>query len=498
MPHVGPTKASELGEKLGLEPASIFSSLEALEGQGVVMRGQFTLTGRSASSDHDASRYSQLEWCDRRLLARIHRLTIDGLRRRIQPVTVTDYLRYLAHHHQLLEVTRTGPLGVQDAVRQLEGFESPAGAWEFPLLASRVKDYDPTWLDQLFFSGELVWGRLCPPRRSEEDAPSRVPLTRAMPMALVQRENLAWLLPADRASLESHCRGNALATLDALSQRGALFLSELKSLTKLLPSHLEEAIRELAALGLITADAFAAVRSLTGAVAPNRRRLGSATVAVGRWSRFPSVELTSQEELDAQQRDAHLAEWCRLLLRRYGVVFRDLLTRESAAPPWGDLVRIFRRMELRGEIRGGRFVGGVSGEQYAEEKTVTKLREIREQTSDDPWIVISAADPLNLRGIIDRGPRIPAVHRHAIVMQNGKYVAVARQKEIEFFMEVAPELENEMRRALQMGFRRSLVQSPQLTRPAAMPRRVLGATHARKKATASPTTDPARPPRPPR
>lgn len=498
MPHSGPTSAEELAAKLSLQTASVFASLEALEGQGVVMRGQFTHTGRGQVSDDQESRNAPLEWCDRRLLARIHRLTIDGLRRRIQAVTVTDYLRFLAHHHQLLEVTRTGPLGVQDAVQQLEGFEAPAGAWEYPLLASRVKDYDPSWLDQLFLSGELVWGRLCPPRRSEEDSPSRAPLTRAMPMALVRREDLAWLLPPDRVSLDAHCRGNARTTLDALSQRGALFLSELKTLTKLLPSHLEESIRELAALGLITADAFAAVRSLTGAVGPNRRRLGAATVAVGRWSRFPGIDLAPTAEPDPRQRDSEIESWCRLLLRRYGVVFRDLLARESAAPPWGELVRFYRRMELRGEIRGGRFVAGVGGEQYAEEKTVARLREIRENTAEDPWIVISAADPLNLRGILDQGPRIPAVHRHAIVMQNGKYIAFAKQRDVEFFSEVPPEVENEMRRALQMGFRRSLAQSAQLTRPAAMPRRVLNATPARSDRAATRKPDPSRPPRPPR
>ena len=474
MPHVGPKTASELAQELALEVDAVFASLEALEGQGAVMRGNFSKSIQIQESNpadqnptseprspHElrakaVTEKSEVQWCDRRLLARIHRLTIDGLRRRIQPVNAQEFLRFLIQHHGLTQVDRTGPLGVQQSIQQLQGFELPAGAWEYPVLAARIKDYDPAWLDQLFLSGELVWGRLRPPERDEEAGPSRVPLTRAMSMALVRREDLPWLLPKDRVALERHCRGNAQVVMETLSQRGALFLNELRSLTGLLPTHLEEALRELAALGLITADAFAAVRSLVGAKVPHRRRLGAVTVAVGRWSRFPGCECTEATGEAVEQR---LIRWCHQLLTRYGVVFRDLLQRESAAPPWSELVRVYRRMESRGELRGGRFVAGVSGEQYAAESTITRLREIRDTAPQEPWVVISAVDPLNLRGIIDQNPRIPALSRHAIVIHNGQYVAMNHRRETEFFESFEPILSQEMRRALPMGFRRALCES---------------------------------------
>jgi ATP-dependent Lhr-like helicase len=461
MPCSGPVTADELADKLGLESSQVSAALEALESQGAVMRGRYSPERRAENV---------VEWCDRRLLARIHRLTMDGLRRRIQPVSVKDFLRFLTHHHQLTKVERTGPLGVRAAVEQLQGFEVPAGAWEFPLLQSRVCDYDPDWLDQLFLSGELVWGRFLPPVRSAESAPSRAPLTRAMSLALGRREDLDWLLPAPREDLSGHCRANARLVLDALQQRGALFLGELKAITELLPTHLEEALRELAALGLITSDGFAAVRSLIGTPGILRRstrqrprtqqRLGQTTVAVGRWSRFPSLEFSSRGRLEGAERERYVTRWCWQLIRRYGVVFRDLLARESAAPAWGELTRVFRKLETRGELRGGRFVSGVGGEQYAEESTVTKLREIRERPEDDPWVIISAADPLNLRGIIDTNPRVPAIQRHTMVIQNGEYVAASRRREIEFLRQVELPLAQEMRRAMLLGIRHELCETP--------------------------------------
>jgi len=460
MPCSGPVTADELAGKLGLESNQVSAALEALEAQGVVMRGRYSPDRRAENI---------LEWCDRRLLARIHRLTMDGLRRRIQPVSVKDYLRFLTHHHQLTKVERTGPLGVRAAVEQLQGFDVPAGAWEFPLLQSRVLDYDPDWLDQLFLSGELVWGRFLPPVRSAESAPSRAPLTRAMSLAMGRREDLDWLLPAPREDLSGHCRANARQVLDALQQRGALFLGELRAITELLPAHLEEALRELAALGLITADGFAAVRSLIGTPLPLRRstrqrpaaqrRLGQTTVAVGRWSRFPSIEFSRRIRREGADHERYVTRWCWQLIRRYGVVFRDLLARESAAPAWGELTRVFRRLETRGELRGGRFVAGVGGEQYAEESTVTKLREVREGSEDDPWVVISAADPLNLRGIVDAHSRVPAIQRHSIVIQNGEYVAVSRRREIEFLRQVDAPLAQEMRRAMLLGIRHALCET---------------------------------------
>jgi ATP-dependent Lhr-like helicase len=239
--------------------------------------------------------------------------------------------------------------------------------------------------------------------------------------------------------------------LELLSARGALFSQELKTLSQLLPAHLDEALRELAASGLITCDGFAAVRAFV-----SERKSGSArhrrsgmtsgmSVPAGRWSRFPGELGPAVEQAERLER------WCRLLLRRYGVIFRDLLAREACAPAWQELVPILRRLELRGEIRGGRFVSGVAGEQFAAENAVEQLRESREEPAVDSWVLISAADPLNLSGIIDSGPRIPANHKNALIVRNGRFVAAKQAGQIDFFAEFPVEQTAEMRRALQTG-----------------------------------------------
>jgi ATP-dependent Lhr-like helicase len=222
----------------------------------------------------------------------------------------------------------------------------------------------------------------------------------------------------------------------------------------LLPGHLEEALRELAALGLITSDAFAAVRKIVeGAAkrgAPRRRArsLHSVAAPIGRWSLFPGP-------VGAASREQYLDAWCRQLLRRYGVVFRDLMVRETSAPAWQDLVGTFRRMELRGDVRGGRFVSSVSGEQYAENEAVEQLRAAppTDATSDDSWLVLSAADPLNLFGVLTPGPRIAATHRNAIVVQEGRLIASRQAGNVEFYETLDQATQWEMRRAMTLGRR---------------------------------------------
>ena len=234
----------------------------------------------------------------------------------------------------------------------------------------------PQWLDHLFLSGEVVWGRLNPPRRDDDEPPSMAALTRVVPISLVLREELPLLLSPDRACQSGALRGGGQAVLDALTSRGALFFSELKVLTQLLPGHLEEALRELAASGLITSDAFAAVRKIVDGEKPTRSRrrtrgaLHGVAAPIGRWSLFPGP-------VTASSREQYLDAWCRQLLRRWGVLFRDLLARETSAPSWQDLVGTLRRLELRGEVRGGRFVSRVAGEQYALPAAVELLREVR-------------------------------------------------------------------------------------------------------------------------
>ena len=444
--HGGPTTADELASHLSLESLHIEAGLHTLEGQGVVLRGQFT------ESDPESER-GNTQFIDRRLLARIHRLTLSGLRKRIKPVEPADFIRYLVRYHRLnCEQHRGGPAGLREVVDMLQGFEASAGGWESQLIQTRVRGYDPAWLDNLFLSGELMWGRLRPPRRSEDDGPSMAVLTRTAPISLAFREDLPTLLPAAREAYDGTLRGGAASAYDALRERGALFFTQLESLTDLLPSQLEESLRELATLGLVTSDSFAAVRAIIDKRrASGRRRRGrkanAATAnAAGRWSQFPG-------ELPPVERPDYLERWCEQLLLRYGVIFRELLIRESAAPPWRELVRVLRRRELRGQVRGGRFVSGVGGEQYATDEAVSRLRDARENHNPDEWVAISAADPLNLIGIVLPGPRIPSFHTGGLILRDGACIAAKTGNRIEFFENVKPADQFEMTRALHRGRR---------------------------------------------
>jgi ATP-dependent Lhr-like helicase len=454
----GPTTATALARKLRLEPSQVFACFEAIESQGSVMRGRYS---EEAFGSKDPE---TLEWCDRRLLARIHRLTLDGLRRRIQPVAPEVFVDYLTRLQGLTpDSQRQGELGIRQAVTQLQGFELAAGTWEDKILAPRVSDWDPSGLDHLFLCGELCWGRFQPPRRSDDDK-AISGMTRAMPISLALREDLAWLLPPDRAPNEAHLGGKARDVLAALRERGALFVHDLKALTGLLPTELDDALRECAAAGFVSADTFAAVRAIVGRSEEAKRRtsafmrarirgttLPPRPGATGRWSLFPGM-------IENVDRETRLEKWCRLLLARYGVVFRDLLAREVSAPPWWELVRVLRRMELRGEIRGGRFIAGF-GEQYGLESAISRLRELRDKPDDEQWCLISAVDPLNLCGHITAGPKIPAMHKNCLILQRGRCVAAKISGRIEFYAEVPPLQQLAMRRSLQVGHK---VQAPQV------------------------------------
>ncbi len=448
--HSGPTTAAALADFLELDVGAVGAALEALEGQGLVLRGRFT-TDAQQQLDRPAD-----EWCDRRLLARIHRLTLAGLRRQIQPVEPRDFLHFLAGHHHLLDGSRwSGPVGAREAIAQLQGFELPAGAWEQRVLGARVAEYDPAWLDNLFMAGEVVWGRLNPPRRDEDERPSMATLSRVVPISLLLREELPNLLSPEREIPSGALRSGARAVLEALTARGALFFGELKTATQMLPTHLEEALRELAAAGLVTSDAFAAVRKIVEGDRPrgSRRRtktkVHSVAAPIGRWSLFPGpVAVPSREQ--------YLDAWCRQLLRRWGVLFRDLLVRETSAPSWQELIGPLRRLELRGDVRGGRFVAQVAGEQYALPAAVDRLREARQQVAaaePQPWIVLSAADPLNLFGVVTPGDRVPATHRNALIVERGRLIASRQAGHVEFHETVAAVAQWEMRRAMTLGRR---------------------------------------------
>jgi ATP-dependent Lhr-like helicase len=380
-------------------------------------------------------------------LARIHRLTLDGLRRQIQPVTTESFVRFLVRRHHLLPDDQWGgAVGVREAVHALQGFELPAGAWEANALSARVHQYGPDWLDQLFAAGETTWGRLSSPRRSVDNGRNLAALTRSVPISLQLREDLGWLLPMDRPPTEYPLSTYAQTVQEALCEHGALFTQDLKAVTGLLDAHLDEALCQLAALGMVTSDTFDAIRRITsvGNRARRARRGHSGTrVSVsGRWSRFPGpVKMPQSEE--------HVERWCHQLLRRWGVVFRDLMARESAAPPWRMLAATFRNMERRGVIRGGRFVAQVGGEQFGEPSAVDSLRKTADDARAEPWIAVSAVDPLNLVGIIssDRS-RIPAIHTNSLILWQGRCIAARQSGETKFYETVDPTTSAEMTRAL--------------------------------------------------
>lgn len=440
----GPTTVDELATHLCIEPSHIQSALEALEGEGVVMRGHYTdeSAGRGTKvSEHG----SPLQWCDRRLLARIHQLTLQGLRKQIRPVSADVYYRYLVDEHGLTarpqdEPTSAGVTALRGVIEKLQGFDLPAASWEAHVLVPRMSDYDPLWLDELFFAGEVVWGRLAPPRRKRKDGEEVQPtirsaLSRNVPVSLMIREQLGWLLPEGRQAPDPESPSDLSRLLEELKLGGAQFTQDLAIATGLPPSRVLEALSELAALGSVSGDSFATIRQVAtrrGSSRPTRRSRnrssGPSLPTSGRWSLFPPrvAEPTREQRLEG---------WCQLLLARYGVVFRELLTREFSAPRWYELQGCLRRMEMRGDIRGGRFIAGVGGEQFGTEAAVAKLREFRDRDPDDQAVVVGAADPLNLVGIIDTHSRLTASPKNALLLRNGTCVAVRNGVDVEFLVE---------------------------------------------------------------
>jgi ATP-dependent Lhr-like helicase len=326
---------------------------------------------------------------------------------------------------------------VRQIISLLQGFELPAGSWELDILPARIADYEPEWLDELFHSGETIWGRLEGPAKCVEGSLSGRILTRVMPISLMRRADLAWLLPSPRDDGLNGARGDAQAVDEALSAHGALFFDDLLAVTQLLPAQLEQALGELAALGVVTADSMAAIRTSVSRRngVPRRRSLArgnpsrSRSLQGGRWSKFPPFTLP----VDARER---ATRWAWQLLDRYGIVFRDLLARETAAPSWHELAPIYRRLEARGEIRGGRFVAGVGGEQFALADAVTQLREVRDAPADEIWQVLSAADPINLVGIITQGMRVPATRNNRVLFRNGRPIAARESTVIRWLCEL--------------------------------------------------------------
>ncbi|MBI2913236.1 MAG: DEAD/DEAH box helicase [Chloroflexi bacterium] len=433
MECLGPVTVAELAQRVALPPGRVASGLAQLEGEGFVLRGRF----RAGLEDD--------EFCDRRLLARIHRYTLDRLRQEIEPVSAQEFLRFLLRWQHVAPGTQVeGKRGLLEVVAQLQGFEVPASAWERHILPDRVAVYRGSWLDELCLSGDVAWGRLSLRKANNGSAAAAASATR---VSLGRRRDLGWLLAGIRSEELSPApeRGAGRETLDLLRAQGALFYDDIVRATGRLGTDVERGLWELVARGLVTADGFQALRSLMGSTKRrsfrNQRRARLfRTLAVGtpsgRWSLLPSAMggtllparpevLVGRAEEEATISPDELAEtWAEQLLTRYGVVFRDLLQREDVAVPWRELLRALRRLEARGVVRGGRFVAGFYGEQYARPEAVDALRRVRRTEKRGELVRVSAVDPLNLVGIVTPGPRVPAVHTNSVVFRDGVPLAL--------------------------------------------------------------------------
>ena len=460
MEHLGPTTAPEIGELLGLAASEIEKALLRIEASGAILRGRFRPQGSRAALGLDGSEtrpHTDHEWCERRLLARIHRLTVATLRKQIEPVTAAQFMNWLLRWQHIAPGTQVrGEHGTLEVIRQLQGFEVPASAWERFVLGRRIAGYDPAHLDQLCLAGAVGWGRLSPhPATLDVDlaadrhssgsavedgasgeragAPStlaqgrsaphrqrRVIPTRVAPIAFFVREDADWMRPhhpGAEDSATSFLSPVAQAVLELLKQRGALFFPDMVRATGKLKAEVETGLWELVAAGLVTADGFENLRALVAPKSATGSGLGKARRprhAAGRWS------LLHTEGAD---REHSVESCCWMLLRRYGVVFRDLLARETNLPRWRELQIAFRRLEDRGEVRGGRFVDGFLGEQFALPVAVESLRANRKLPPNGERVVLAAADPLNLVGIVVPGERIPAISGRSVTFRDGVWVA---------------------------------------------------------------------------
>ncbi len=439
---LGPVTARALADSMALPVADIDAALAKLATEGFALRGAFTPGA------------GQAEWCDRALLARIHRYTVNRLRQEIEPVSIQDFMRFLCRwQHVVLTERREGPDALAALIAQLEGFEAPAAAWEAEILPARLDNYDFTWLDDLCLAGRAVWTRLTAPARGGTRNAGPI---RTTPVALLPRRNLGlWnrAMPAPSESSPASSRGETVAA--HLKAHGACFYDEIVEATGMLRTQVEDALAELVVLGLVHSDSFAGLRALLTPsarrkpLAEGKRRRRTALFGIedaGRWALVrrgaPKLAATGASNEPEHEIVEHIAD---TLLRRYGVVFWRILERESAwVPPWRELLRVLRRLEARGEIRGGRFVAGIPGEQFALPEALGLLRETRRAPPSATWISLSAADPLNLFGNLVPGARVAAVTSNRILYRDGLAVAALVAGETQWMQALPP---HEMREA---------------------------------------------------
>jgi len=420
----GPLTAGGLGRRCGLPASTVAMGLAVLEHQGFALQGRFTAPDGPDTTEG-------IEWCARRLLARMHSYSRKSRRREVEAVTARDFMRFLLRWQHVAPGTQLrGHQGLRAVIEQLQGYEAGAAAWEGEILRRRIDDYHPSAMDRLCHDGEVTWLRLSAwqPTSDRRSSPSK-----STPITLAFRDDLTWLLQVARLAGDPALPrvGATAEVVEALRVRGAQFLSELAAATRRLPSDIEEALWDGVARGLLTADGFSAIRSLVGggqarprpARSVSRLRRGSprATTAAGRWSLIDaSGDGGVLQEIEAADDRESLAEAVAdQLLQRWGVVFRDLAVHEGLPLPWRELQWALRRFEDRGLVRGGRFVAGFSGEQYALPAAVDGLKEIRRLPRSGERVTLNGCDPLNLTGVVIRGPRTPAVRTNRITYVDG-------------------------------------------------------------------------------
>ncbi|MGH8671525.1 MAG: Lhr family helicase, partial [Burkholderiales bacterium] len=448
---LGPVTAVALASSMGVVPTEIEAALGALEAEGFVLRGRFTPAG------------SETEWCERRLLARIHRYTVQRLRSEVEPVSAAEFMRFLFQWQHLGPETQLrGQDAVTAVVAQLEGFEAPAVAWEGDLLPARIGDYQPEWLDGLCQAGRMVWARVSPCASGNGAAP-RVGPVRTSPIVLLGRRHAGlWSLFNTQSTRTFRLGNPAHCVAEYLERRGASFFDEITQGTGLLRSQVEQALGELVAAGLANADSYGGLRALLVPVERRRpfaaanRQSRSALFGIedaGRWALFgrksAKTEPIGVAGSPNAERDAAVEHVARALLRRYGVVFRSLLQREASwMPAWRELRVVLHRLEARGEIRGGRFVAGVSGEHYALPEAVGLLREVRRTPAAGSLISVCAADPLNLSGSVVEGPKIPTLAKNRVAYRDGVPVAAWLGGEFTAFANLAEQHRQQARQVL--------------------------------------------------
>ncbi|MGH6866555.1 MAG: DEAD/DEAH box helicase [Methyloceanibacter sp.] len=432
----GPTTLAQLAGAFGLPAERISAALTALELEGFALAGSFTPGG------------SEREWCERRLLARIHRYTVKRLRAEIEPVSARDYLRCLFDWQGVsADAQREGTQALDAVVEQLAGFEAPAASWEGAILPARLSNYETGLLDDACLAGRIAWARLeTPPAKPKSNGRRSAPL-KSTPISLFPRKAAAiWARPL--ADEPAPISGGATKVADFIHGNGASFFDEIVDGTHLLRTQVEEALAELVAAGQVVSDSFGGLRALLTPPRHHKRRpYGGRLAGAGRWA------LAKRKRVNDgawKANDGERVEQIALaLLRRYGVVFMRVLEREAAClPKWRDLLRVYRKLEARGEIRGGRFVSGFSGEQFALPEAVAALRATRRRAPDDSLVSVSGTDPLNLAGILTPGPKLAALAGNRILYRDGVPLAFLEAGETRFLEPIEPDIKNIARVAL--------------------------------------------------